>query len=118
MIKVTRVGKYKLIETKQRIKILYLDQKPYVWLFVPGIGYLLEITSKPHIASCVLACGSYRLYDVKDETQLESQAHLELYVGEGYWQGYLLLTGLPSISKKKRPHCRYERDYLSWQNIV
>jgi hypothetical protein len=27
--------------------------------------------------------------------------HLELEVGEGYWQGYLLLSGLPNDDHKR-----------------
>ena len=103
MIKVLRDGRYKLIETRQQIKILYLDETPYVWLFIPGIGHVLEVTHKPHRADHVLATGNYRLYAVKQERRFSQHKHLELFIGEGQWQGYLLLTALPT---NKQPRTR------------
>ncbi len=44
----------------------------------------------------VLAKGRYRLYGVQGETELANRYHLELLVGPGCWQGYLLLDDLPS----------------------
>ena len=38
---------------------------------------------------------------VKDERELTDLEHLELLVGEGIWQGYLLTTGLPTDEKKR-----------------
>lgn len=101
MIKVEDKGSYKLIETRQQIKILYLDGAAYVWFFVPGIGSVLEATSRTHQTEHVLARGNYRIYNVKDEVDFSNRQHLELYVGEGRWQGYLLLSGLPSASRKR-----------------
>jgi len=101
MIKVLRSGKYKLIETKQQIKILYLDDMPYVWLFIPEIGHVLEVTHKAHKAEHTLAAGNYRLYDVKKDSRFSQHKHLELFVGEGQCQGYLLLTDLPTDKKRK-----------------
>lgn len=96
MIQVIKKGNYKLIETSQQIKIMYLDNSAYIWLHIRGIGHVLEISHKPHSAEHLLACGNYRIYEVKGEPDLVDQQHLELFVGEGCWQGYLLLTGLPT----------------------
>jgi hypothetical protein len=101
MIKLQSSGQYSLIETKQQIKVLYLDNKSYVWLFIPSIGHVLETTHKPHRADHTLATGCYRIYFVKNESNFSDQLHLELFVGNGQWQGYLLLTGLPNDKKKK-----------------
>ena len=49
----------------------------------------------------VIASGKYRLYKVKDEPNFVDLFHLELLVGEGVWQGYLLPTGLPTAEKKR-----------------
>jgi hypothetical protein len=101
MIKVLENGVYKLIETKRQIKVLYLGDKTYVWLYIPGIGHILEITHTAHSSDHVLAWGEYRLYEVKNDARFSDQMHLELCVGKGQWQGYLLLSGLPTNTKKK-----------------
>lgn len=101
MIKVLKKGTYKLIETRQQIKILYLDETPYVWLFIPKIGHVLEVTHKPHKAEHALAAGNYRLYDVKKDRRFSQHKHLELFIGEGQCQGYLLLTDLPTERKRR-----------------
>lgn len=41
----------------------------------------------------------YRIYKVKNEPKLIDLLHLELSVGKNKWQGYLLLTGLPTKNK-------------------
>lgn len=101
MIKILTSGKYRLIETRRQIKILYLDKVPYVWLFIAGLGHVLETTGKPHKADHTLAAGNFRLYEVQDEPRFSDHKHLELFVGDGQWQGYLLLTGLPTAQKRR-----------------
>jgi hypothetical protein len=102
MIKLTQEGDYKLIETKGQTKILTLDsQKVYAWITAKDIGEILETSHVQHKVDHILAIGEYRIYDVKNEPQLSDQLHLELSVGRGMWQGYLLLTGLPSDTKKR-----------------
>lgn len=102
MIQVQKTGHYKLIETKGQTKILILDgTETYAWIDVAGIGEILVASHKTHKTDAILAIGKYRLYDVKDEPELSDQLHLELSVGEGIWQGYLLLTGLPIGAKKR-----------------
>jgi len=49
----------------------------------------------------MLSLGQFRLYDVKDEPKLTDLIHLELFVGGGLWQGYLLPTGLPTDKDKR-----------------
>lgn len=101
MIKLTQRGEYSLIETKGHTKILNLDKKTYAWINASGIGEILVGSHKKHIADHILAVGEYRIYEVKNEDKLTDQIHLELSVGKGRWQGYLLLTGLPHGKKKR-----------------
>lgn len=101
MITLLRRGSYKLIETKRHTKVLYLDGETYAWVEPASIGEILVSSHKEHATDCILAIGEYRLYDVEDEAKLSDQLHLELEVGRGVWQGYLLLTGLPEAEKKR-----------------
>ena len=100
MIKLTDQGTYHLIETKGHTKILTLDKKKsYAWVNAEDIGEILVTSHKSHAVDHVLAVGKYRLYKVKDEKNLTDLDHLELFVGEGLWQGYLLTSGLPTDEK-------------------
>lgn len=102
MIKLLENGEYRLIETRQQTKILMLDGKNiFAWLHATNIGEFLVSSHTKHIADQMLALGKYRLYEVKDETTLSDLIHLELLVGNGEWQGYLLPTGLPNEAKKR-----------------
>lgn len=102
MIHLLKEGEYKLIETKGQTKILILDDKDtFAWVNAKDIGEILVSSHKTHIADHVLNLGCYRLYDVKKEPKLTDQTHLELSIGKGQWQGYLLLTGLPTDQKKR-----------------
>lgn len=102
MIKLLREGKYSLIETKHQSKILTLDdKKTYAWINADAIGEILVVSHKAHVTDCILAVGNYRLYDVKDEPELTDLMHLELFVGDGIWQGYLLTTGLPTDANNR-----------------
>lgn len=97
MIRLVKEGSYKLVETKNLTKILILDEnKIYTVIYAPEIGKLLVRSTEKHESSSTLAVGKYRLYDVKDESSLTDLMHLELLVGNGVWQGYLLPTGLPT----------------------
>lgn len=102
MIKTLRTGEYKLLETKDQNKILILDNKEtFAWINAENIGILLATSHRHHKIDNVLATGKYRLYEVKDEPQYTDLTHLELMVGVGVWQGYLLLTSLPTQEKSK-----------------
>lgn len=102
MIKVIQEGKYLLIETKAQVKILTLDGKRnFAWVNIEGIGEILVTSHKGHKTDNILATGRYRLYDVKDEPDLTDLEHLELFVGDNTWQGYLLTSGLPTEKKKR-----------------
>ena len=93
-------GTYHLIETQGHTKILTLDKKKnFAWINAEDIGEILVTSHKSHKVDHVLAAGKYRLYDVKNEKDLTDLKHLELFVGEGLWQGYLLPTGFPSDEK-------------------
>ena len=104
MIQLIKQGQYNLIETKGQTKILTLDhQKVYAWVNVSEIGEILVSSYNPHKTDNILAIGKYRLYDVKDnEPKLTDLQHLELFVGDGRWQGYLLTTGLPIARNTKK----------------
>ena len=102
MIKLLRSGDYRLIETRHLTKILFLDQRGiYAWVNAEGIGEILVTSHKQHIADYILALGKYRLYKVIEEPSITNTWHLELSVGIGCWQGYLLPTGLPNNIKKR-----------------
>lgn len=97
MIQLKQEGQYRLIETKQQTKILTLDnKKTYAWVNVSDIGEILVTSVTPHKTDNILAIGKYRIYKVKGEPKLTDLLHIELLVGEGKWQGYLLTTGLPT----------------------
>lgn len=102
MIKLLKEGRYRLIETKEQTKILLLDgKKTFAWINAEGIGEILVTSHKTHQADCILALGRYRLYTVQQEPRLIDTQHLELCVGSGEWQGYLLPTGLPNGEKTR-----------------
>lgn len=102
MIRLIKEGKYSLIETKRQTKILSLDgRKKFAWVNAEDIGEILVTSHNAHTMDNILALGKYRLYDVKGEPELTDLQHLELFVGEGVWQGYLLPTGLPNEKKKR-----------------
>lgn len=102
MIKCIKFGDYQLVKSKKGTKMLILDNYAYAWVNAKNIGELLIVSNKEHSIDSVLAVGKYRLYDVKDEPHLVDQLHLELLVGKGKWQGYLLLTGLPTDKDKRK----------------
>ena len=100
MIKLIQQGKYKLSESVGLTKILTLDDKNmFAWINAAGIGEILVTTQRKHKAAYLLAIGKYRMYEVKDEPMLTDLVHVELLVGDGRWQGYLLPTGLPNSIK-------------------
>ncbi len=102
MIKILQTGHYHLVETKGQTKILVFDkEKTWAWINAGDIGEILVTSHTTHKVDHVLALGRYRLYEVKDEPNLTDLIHLELLVGEGVWQGYLLPTGLPTDEKKR-----------------
>ena len=101
MITMQRSGHYRLIETKHNTKILYLDDDAYAWVEPASIGEILVVSRSSHKTDCVLSNGAYRMYGVTDEPRLADHIHLELATGEGKWQGYLLLTGLPNDKKTR-----------------
>ena len=87
---------------KEQTKILVLDGKQtFAWINAKGIGEILVTSHKIHKEDCTLAVGRYRLYTVRKEPHLIDTQHLELCVGSGEWQGYLLLTGLPDDKDTK-----------------
>lgn len=101
MITVVQKGSYRLIETRGHVKVLKLDGTSYAWILAAGIGEILVTSHNPHRTDHILAAGAYRLYDVDDEPVFSDQPHLELNVGEGLWQGYLLPSGLPNDQKRR-----------------
>lgn len=101
MITLQQHGSHKLIETKKNTKILYLDDTAFAWVEPLAIGEILVSTHQTHKTDCVLSVGDYYIFSVQDEPELSDNMHMELEVGRNTWQGYLLLTGLPSDSKKR-----------------
>lgn len=102
MITLLQEGTYELIETKRSTKVLILDRKKYfAWIKAQGIGEILVASQKTRSIGAVFAVGNYRLYQVTAEPELTDLVHLELMVGKGTWQGYLLPTGLPTMKDKR-----------------
>ena len=103
MIKLMDEGEYKLIETRKHTKILILNDKlNFAWVNAPPIGEILVSSYKSHKTDHVLSVGKFRLYDVEEEKELTDVNHLELLVGDGVWQGYLLPLGLPNGIRRRR----------------
>lgn len=99
MIKLITQGTYRIVGTADHKMILYLGRQGYHWGYAPGIGYLLTFSKHYHKTKYQLARGQYKLFSIKDEPHLIDLMHLELSVGKGKWQSYLLLTGLPTSEK-------------------
>lgn len=112
MIKLIKKGSYRLVATKDHKRMLYLDGQGYQWAYAEHIGDLLAFSKHPHTFNYLLALGAYRIYRVKDEPKLVDLDHLELQVGDGQWQGYLLLTGLPT-RRKIRSRIEPTREVIS-----
>ncbi len=103
MIKLEDTGKYILYETFDHTKILELDDNDrFAWIIAGEIGDILVSTQKKFNALTVLSKGNFRLYDVKNEPELTDLQHLELFAGDGHWQGYLLPKGLPNGVRRHR----------------
>lgn len=102
MIKLIKHGAYRLIETKRHTKILYLDGAAFAWIEPKKIGEIL-VSAVHNLARAdyTLSRGHYNLYSVEDEPGYFDLDHLELETGEDSWQGYLLLSGLPDLHKKR-----------------
>lgn len=99
MITTQAKGTYILVGTKDHKTMLYLDKQGYLRSYAPRIGELLTFSKRKHTTQYTLAMGRYAIYRVKDEPDLVDLDHLELSLGRGMWQGYLLLTGLPTAKK-------------------
>jgi len=99
MIKILQKGKYLLVMNKGNDKTIYLDSQGYHWTNAKGIGEILTFCKSDHKLEYVLGEGKYILYQVKNEPKLIDLQHLELSYDDAKWQGYLLLTGLPTKKK-------------------
>ena len=103
MIKLISQGNYQLLETSHDTKILKLDNHTYAWPYAKPIGEILVLSYLQYnpITTHRITRGLYRIYSVKNEPRLTDLKHLELSVGVGLWQGYLLPTGLPHKKKQR-----------------
>lgn len=103
MITVIKTGDYRLVGTKGKTMLLILDgTQVFSWIDATGFGDILGVSHAQHDRGRIFAIGKYRLYDVQDEQGLTDVEHLELMVGKGTWQGYLLPTGLPDEKEKRK----------------
>lgn len=99
MITKIREGKYEMVETKRRTKVLYLDSNAYAWIHPESIGEILISSHHTQNTDTKVSAGGYILYDVNSEDYLTDLQHLELEYSNDAWQGYLLPTGLPHGEK-------------------
>ena len=103
MITYLRKGTYTLVETHGQTKVLKLDeQETFAWIWAENIGELLVYSHNPHQTDHILCKGEYTLISVEDEPEFTDLIHLQLEVGSGSFQGYLLPTGLPSEEDKRK----------------
>lgn len=103
MIKKVREGDYELFETKSGLRIINLNsQGSFIWINAEGVGGVLVRSEKNHKPNKILTKGYFRVYDVVDEPGLTDLCHLEVCIGRGQWQGYLLPKGLPRRKSKHR----------------
>lgn len=101
MITLLKKGMYKLVETKHHARLLYIDGKVYAWVTVANVAEILVASHRTHKTDSIICIGEYRVYDVADEPHLSDQQHMELEVGQGHWQGYVLRGGLPDADNKR-----------------
>lgn len=100
MIRLVEEGRYSLFETKQQKNILNLEnKKTFAWTANGDSGEITIISYVLHVTDRIISVGKYRMYTVKDESDLTDCTHMELFVGGGKWQGYLLPAGLPKRGK-------------------
>ena len=104
MLQVIGSGTYKLTETKDNTKVLFIDdEKAFGWKNGKCDGDLFLLAPDTENICCFLSVGKWRLYEIKDEPGLTDGNHFELHVGRGRWQGYLLPEGFPTAVNKQRP---------------
>ena len=102
MIRLLNQGDYQLTQTRGLTKIIKLSDKgTFAWVDAGEIGEILVATKGKFSDLYTLASGKYRIYMVKDEPRLTDTIHLELLIGKGSWQGYFLMTGLPTSEYKR-----------------
>ena len=101
MIKLIQSGVYQLTQTTGESKILTLDKAQiYTWRHSKETDVIWTTFHTAQKSDHLLAMGKYRYYTVEDDFQLTDALHLELLVGEGVWQGYLLSLGFPRSENK------------------
>ena len=75
---------------------LFLDNKDGCMWISDGLNCdRLMYTGKQKAARFVISEGVYRIYEVLNEKKLSQGVHMELLVGKGKWQGFILSGGLP-----------------------
>ncbi len=101
MIRMLEKGKYLLFETKNHTRMLSLDaSNNYAWIYTK-VGEILVMSDEEFTPKEAISQGNYRIYSVKGEPDFTDLMHLELFVGDGKWQGYLLPTRFPDLKKKR-----------------
>jgi hypothetical protein len=103
MITLLQSGKYTLLQAIEEVKALLLDKKLFGWDEVVAEEELVFFSLKQFHPIGISTTGKYRLYEVKGEKKLVNAIHLELFAGDGKWEGYLLPDGLPTkeVPRKK-----------------
>ncbi|MBP6913404.1 MAG: hypothetical protein KBC00_02215 [Candidatus Levybacteria bacterium] len=77
------------------------EVKSFALILAEDIGEMIAQVTNNQDINCVLSRGNYRIYEVEKEPNLTDLTHLELFIGEGHWQGYLLPNSMPENERKK-----------------
>lgn len=100
MITVLQTGTYQLYKQDSTRLLTLNGKKRYLWQKNHGPTEYLTLLPRQERTAELSASGAFRLYDVKKETNLTDGMHLELFVGEGCWERYLLPDKLPNVKAK------------------
>ncbi len=78
------------------------SEKVYRFFLTDGQGKITFITKSEFSFTKDVITGKYRKYEVKNEQSFKNGVYLELSVGMGKWNCYILPTGLPNKNSPEK----------------
>jgi hypothetical protein len=108
MITLLQSGKYTLFQAVEEVKALLLDKKLYGWQEIKDEEELVFFSLHKFHPVDVTTTGKYRLYEVTGEKKFVNAIHLELFAGDGKWEGYVLPDGLPTKESRRKKILRID----------